>query len=329
MQLSSLATRLDDGSFRCEACQWRCVLTAGALGRCRVRSGSEDGVVADNYALISAAAVGPIEDHRLWHFFPDSLALSVGSWGYALPADQSRGQYAAIPSEEGKRRRLDPDRVATFALERLCRGVIWAYSEPAVAYDYLLDVLRLSRASSRYTALVTTGFLTLEALDTIGPYLDGLSLELRAFDDGAYARMAGIHEWRGILEIAERAKKRWNCHLEVTTRLHQGVNTSPDELRALLGWIRETLGAATPWHVLPGDAGAESAAAVVRARRMALEEGLQFVYGPEPGQSTRCPNCTLEVISREGGVTHVSGVSNGLCENCGAALNLRTSIFKR
>lgn len=329
MHLSALAHQVDETHVQCDACQWRCVLADGERGRCQVRSGSGSGVVADNYALISAAAVGPVEGHRLWHFFPDSLALSIGSWGYAFPADQGRGQYATIPEESAKRRSLDPERVATFALERLCRGVVWAYSEPAVSYDYLLDVLQLSRASSRYTAMVTSGFLTPEALDAIGHYLDGMSLELRAFDDTTYERLTGVADWRGVLDIAVRAREQWRCHIEVTTRLHHGVNTNPDELRELVSWVRDALGPDTPWHVLPGDAGSESAAAVARARRIGLEAGLNFVYGPEPNQSTRCPNCTHEVITRDGGVTQLVDVNDGRCRRCGTNLNVRTSIFKK
>jgi pyruvate formate lyase activating enzyme len=329
MQHSSLATLFDNGVARCDACQWRCTLAAGEVGRCAVRHGDGEGVVPDNFGILSGAAVGPVEDHRLWHFFPDSLAFSIGSWGSSFPADQGRSPYALLPEDESKRRHLDADRAATFALERLCRGVVWAYGEPAVSFDYVYDILRLSRASSRYTAIVTSGYLTQEALDLFGPYLDGVGLELRAFDDASYARLTGVSEWRGILDIARRARERWNCHMEVTTRLHHGVNTSPDELRALIGWVREALGAHTPWHVLPGDAGSESAAAVARARRIAHEEGLQFVYGPEPGQPTRCPQCGLEAITRDGGVTRLDGVRDGKCSNCGTALGLSSSIFKK
>ncbi|MBC8076853.1 MAG: radical SAM protein, partial [Chloroflexales bacterium] len=248
MRHSSLATVLKAGVVRCDACQWRCALAWGDVGRCKVRYGDGEGVVPDNYGLISGAAVGPVEDHRLWHFFPDSLAFSVGSWGSSFPADQGRSPYALLPEDETKRRKLDPDRTATFALEHLCRGVVWAYGEPAVSFDYVYDVLKLARASSRYTAIVTGGYLTPEALDLFGPYLDGISLELRAFDDASYARLTGVSDWRGILDVAARARKRWNCHMEVTTRLHHGVNTAPEELRALIGWVRDALGTHTPWH---------------------------------------------------------------------------------
>lgn len=266
-----------DNPPTCLACRWGCTPAVGEAGQCKVRRGHPEGIELLNHGLISGAAIGPIEDHRLWHFFPDSLALSIGGWGYALPVDQQRGQYAFVPEDPTLQRRLDPDRAANFALERLCRGVIWAYGEPAVNFEYVLALLQLSRASSRYTALATSGYLTLEALDTLGAYLDGVSLDLRGFSDSAYNRLGGIPDWRGILETTVHARAHWRCHVEVTTRIHHGVNDDSDELRALIEWIRDSLGAHTPWHVLPGDAGSETAAAVMRARRLGHENGLQFI----------------------------------------------------
>lgn len=326
--VAELATSIAEGGWQCGACQWRCTLRETEQGRCGMRFAGPEGITLLNHGLISGAAIGPIEDHRLWHFFPDSLALSIGGWGYAFPADQQRGPYAAIPTDPSKQRRLDPDRAANFALERLCRGVIWAYGDPAVNFEYVLALLQLSRASSRYTALATTGFLTEEALDQLGPYLDGISLDLRGFSDTAYQRLAGISEWRPILAIAERARARWNCHIEVTTRIHHGVNDGPDELRDLVAWVVGTLGAHTPWHVLPGDAGSETAAAAMRARRLGHEGGLQYVYGAENNQPTRCPSCQATLITRTNGVAKMVGMTAGACSACGYDARMHLSIFK-
>lgn len=329
MRFTDLVEPAPDSRRRCDVCQWRCTLASGETGRCLVRVGEADGIAVANDGLISAATVGPVEDHRLWHFFPATTVLSIGGWGYAFPADQQRGQYALPPDDPAKRRRLDPDRAATVALDQLCRGVVWTYSDPSVSHEYVLDLLQLCRANSRYTAMVTTGYATIAALDQIGHYLDGISLELRAFDDAAYGRLAGVESWRGILDFAAHARKRWSCHIEVTTRLHPNVNDAPEQIQALTGWILDTLGAHTPWHVLPGDAGAAAAATAARARRLGHESGLHFVYGPEPHQSTVCPSCGATVIERGAGGTRLVGLEGGGCKACDADLGIRTSIFKR
>lgn len=328
MRLTQLAEPLSNG-YQCAVCQWHCALAPGQVGRCLVRTGREEGIAVDNDGLISAAQVSMIEDHRLWHMLPGTSVLAVGSWGYAFPADQQHGQYARIPGDAAQRRQLAPERVGLFALERLCRGVVWAFGEPAVAHEYVLDVLSLARANSRYTALLTTGFLTIAALDQLGGYLDAINLDLRAFDDGAYARLTGIEQWRGILEVATHARQHWNCHMEITTRLHPGVNDTAEQVEALAGWIRDSLGAHTPWHVLPGNVGAAAAASVNRARRIGHEHGLQFIYGADPYQATLCPSCNVVVIDRTPQGTRVVALDESCCANCGFDLHVRTSIFKR
>jgi pyruvate formate lyase activating enzyme len=328
MPLAELLTPADDGAFHCAACQWRCTLHPGEVGRCQVRVASEEGISLPSYGLISGASIGPVEDHRLWHFFPDTLMLSIGSWGYAAPLDQQRGPYGTIPTDPSRLRRLDAERAANFALERLCRGVIWAYGDPAVAHEYVLALLQLSRASSRVTALVTSGAFTPESLEEIGPYLDAISFDLRGFSDATYARLSGLPDWRATLEIIAEARNRWHCHVEVSTRIHNGVNDSPDELRDLVAWITSTLGRHTPWHLLPGDAGSETAAAVLRARRIGHENGLYYIYTAEVNQTTRCPTCQATLITRTNGVVRMVGLKDGACESCGHDPQLHLSIFK-
>src|SRR5690242_1222539 len=152
MRLTELVELEDGGRRSCGVCQWRCSLAIGETGRCLVRVASEEGIEVANDGLISAATFGLIEDHRLWHFFPDTQVLTIGGWGYAFPTDQQRGQYGSIPTDESKRRRLEPERAAAVALERLSRGVVWSYSDPSVSVEYVTEMLQFSRASSRYTA---------------------------------------------------------------------------------------------------------------------------------------------------------------------------------
>lgn len=327
MRLTELAEQ-NAGRWQCDVCQWRCNLANGEVGRCRVRRATDEGIQILNDGMISAATFTPIEEYRLWHFFPDTQVLAIGGWGYAFPADQGRGQYATIPADESKQRRLDPERAAAVALERLCRGVVWSFSDPSVSLEYVSEVLTFSRASSRYTALVTTGYSTLGALDKLGHYLDGISLDLRAFDDAGYKRLADVDTWRGILEFAAAAKTRWGCHIEVTTRLHPNVNDDPEQLDAMAGWIHDTLGPATPWHILPGDAGAGAAASVARARRSAHDAGLLYVYGPDADQETRCHSCGNVLVERTASGGRIVGMQDQRCVRCGADPQMRLSIFK-
>ncbi len=327
--LADLVTPTAGGATQCLACQWGCVLRPGETGRCLVRTGVPGGLALLNYGLVSGASIGPVEDLRLWHFFPESRVMAVGGWGYAAVAEQEGGVYGAIPTDPARLRRLDADRVANVALERLCRGVVWAFGEPAVSHEYVRSLVRLSRAASRYTAMATSGALSLAALDELGHYLDGLRFELYGFSAASYAHLAGLPDWQATLAMVEHARQRWGCHIEVVTHIHPGLNDTPDELRAMGNWIGTALGPQTPWHILPADEQPATLAAADRAHAFGQTLGLAYVYGHAPDQPTCCNACGAILITRTNGNARVVGLKDEACANCGQAINVRRSIFKK
>jgi len=96
---------------------------------------------------------------------------------------------------------------------------------------------------------VTNGYLTPEALDLIGPYLDAWRVDIKGFSDELYQNLAKISNWRGILEVAQRAKKKWHMHVEVVTNIIPTMNDDDAQLTGIAGWIAKELGEQTPWHV--------------------------------------------------------------------------------
>jgi pyruvate formate lyase activating enzyme len=324
MRPTELATGRDDGVVQCQVCQWRCAVAPGEYGRCLVRRNDAGTLMALNDGLISAATIGPMEDYGFLHFFPDSLVFAVGSWGTPFPKEQDAEHYAQIPAEGV--RTLEAERAVRFAQERLCRGVIWTYNEPVMAFEYLTDGVRLARAASRITGLVTGGYWTVEALNSLGPYLDGVNLRLFGFSDASYQTLAGVERWREILEATQLAFKKWRCHIELTLQLQPGVNDGTEELTALAAWVRDQLSPLIPVHVMPCKD--VSPGATVAARQLLRQEGLRFVYGPDRTESTHCPGCGFPVAHRAEKHTRLIGVKEGHCENCGADLYFRTSIFK-
>ena len=326
MRSSILQTPLPDGRIRCDVCQWRCELAPGETGRCQVRTNQDQSVVVIADGLVSAAKIGPIEDHRLWHFFPDSQVFSVGTYGTALvPANASdTPQPYAVPVADA--RELSPERVVQFAQQRLCRGILWTYSDPAVTFEWVLDGAKIGRAASRYTAIATSGYFNPETFALLAPYLDGMRLDVYGFSDQAYQTLTGFDDWRTIFKIAAEARQKWNIHIEVALHAVAGVNDSDAEVTALAKWMRVALGSLTPLHVL-ADEGDEAMATSVQA--IARTAGMNFVYGPRPDQATRCPRCTWVVLERGDGPTQLSGVIDDTCEGCQAPLGLRTSLFRR
>ena len=69
---------------RCNTCFRHCEIKEGGLGFCGART-CKDGIVkAENYGLVTSVALDPIEKKPLYHFYPGSKILSVGSYGCNL-----------------------------------------------------------------------------------------------------------------------------------------------------------------------------------------------------------------------------------------------------
>jgi pyruvate formate lyase activating enzyme len=103
-----------------------------------------------------------------------------------------------------------------------------------------------------------------------------------------------------------------------------GENDSDEELRAMARWMRENLGDSVPLHFsrffpqyklknLPPT----PPETVIRARQIAMEEGLKYVYTgniayPE-GEATYCPGSKEKVIARQGYFIVANHLKNGAC----------------
>jgi pyruvate formate lyase activating enzyme len=185
-----------------------------------------------------------------------------------------------------------------------------------------------------YTVYVTNGYATPEALDTIGPFLDAWRVDVKGFSDAFYQEIAKIPHWQGILDVARRAKEKWNMHVEVVTNVIPTMNDDDGQLRNLATWIRNGLGELTPWHVTRfypmrqfADVPATPIASLEKAYTIGKEAGLRFVYlGNVPGhdyENTVCYSCGRTVVRRIGYDTQVLGLNGSKCKFCGAELNFR------
>ncbi|MGB9723031.1 MAG: radical SAM protein [Chloroflexia bacterium] len=340
MQEALLYDRLEDQAVLCRLCPWACRMATGESGLCQVRENREGTLYSLNYGLISAAAVEPIERRGLYHLFPGSIILTLGGWGHNLRC-RHRPAPPPLPREGEGRRYLDPERAVSFALERHCRGLAWAYQEPAVWLEYVLDTAKLARANGLYTLMVTGGFLNREALDLLGPYLDAWAVEVVAASPPPYEALCRSLPVEAILEGTAYVREAWRCHVEVHTPLLPGLNDGDEVLRELAGWIRDRLGPDTPWHLWRHEPAGEGdpfppspLEALKQAREIGRESGLRYVYiqaGEQVGLTpTSCPSCGHLLIRREGRfyIKAVGLTEDNRCAHCGQEIYLRRSIFK-
>lgn len=339
----ALYDRLPGSRVRCQICLWRCAINPGKLGVCRMRRNDGGTLNALNYSSVSSVAVDPIEKKPLFHFFPGSRVFSLGTWGCNFHCVHCQNWEISCVEEPGREgrlsQRLSPQDAIDLTKENSCAGIAWTYNEPTIWFEYTLDSAKLARQAGLYTVYVTNGYITPEALDLIGPYLDAWRVDVKGFSDELYRNLATIPHWRGILDAAVRAKKKWGMHVEVVTNVIPTINDDQEQLQGIANWIKNELGDLTPWHVTRfypqhnlRDKPPTPVATLERALDIGKKAGLRFVYvGNVPGhdgENTICYNCGRLIISRQGYVTRVVGLSGSTCKFCGVDLNMRVSVKK-
>jgi pyruvate formate lyase activating enzyme len=332
-----LYEKLGDSVVRCHVCQWRCTIRPQKFGLCRVRE-NKDGVLnVLNYGEVSSVAVDPIEKKPLFHLYPASLAFSLGGWGCNFHCKHCQNwQISCQTPWEDKQgsQQISPEKSIELAKHYDCQGIAWTYNEPAIWLEYTLDSAKLAKAAGLYTVYVTNGYSTPEALDTIGPYLDAWRVDVKGFSDSFYMQLAKISKWRGILEVAERAKQKWGMHVEVVTNIIPTMNDDDAQLEGIANWIKDRLGELTPWHVtrfypqhqlqnLPPT----PVATLEKACSIGQKAGLHFIYvgnlHGHQGENTVCYSCGKLVVQRVGYQTKIVGLNGSKCRFCGAELNFR------
>ncbi|MCD6600226.1 MAG: AmmeMemoRadiSam system radical SAM enzyme [Dehalococcoidia bacterium] len=330
-----LYEKLPGGKVRCNICQWHCLINPGKSGVCRMYINRDGTLYSMNYAEVSSLAIDPIEKKPLFHFFPGTNAFSLGTWGCNFHCQNCQNWEISCVDIPDTSQRLLPGKEIELAKKYNCAGIAWTYNEPSIWFEYTLDSARLAKENGLYTAYITNGYITPEALDTIGPYLDAWRVDVKGFNDGFYHQLTKIPHWRGILDMAKRAKDKWDMHIEVVTNVVPTMNDDEKQLSGIASWIRDNLGELTPWHVtrfypmrnlshlMP-----TPISTLEIAYQIGKKAGLKFVYlGNVPGheyENTICYSCGKLVVQRVGYNTEVLGLDKSRCKFCGSELNFRT-----
>jgi pyruvate formate lyase activating enzyme len=339
-QEALLYEKLPGSRVRCHVCQWRCLINPGKYGVCRVRQNQDGTLQVLNYGQASSVAADPIEKKPLFHFFPGTGCYSMGGWGCNFHCRHCQNWTISCVAEPYNMGRssdiIAPADAVKAARAQHCDGISWTYNEPSIWFEYTLDSARLAKENGLYTVYVTNGYLTPEALDTIGPYLDAWRVDIKGFSDDLYRNLAGIPRWRGILDVAIQAQREWDMHVEVVTNIVPTMNDDDEQLRGIAQWIHDSLGELTPWHVTRFHPQHDLISipptpvkTLEKAHDIGKKAGLKFVYlGNVPGhgsENTICYYCGKIVIERFGYQTKLVGLSGSRCRFCGSELNVRTT----
>lgn len=251
-----LQEKLDNGTTRCHLCLWRCKLVHGQRGFCQAHVNRNGTLYNLSYGILSAIDVGPIEGKPVRHYRPGTKVMSVGSygcnfrcggchnleisWGVTALDDLARGQSTSAY--------VTPEELVAAAQRAGADGIAFTYSEPAVWLEYVLDVSEVARQAGLYTVYVSNSFVTDEALEMMAPLVDVLCSDVKSLSDDFYKEICKPAKVSQVLASIEKAAQL-GIHVETRTNVIPGKNDNLAELRAIAEWVRDHLGADSPWHI--------------------------------------------------------------------------------
>lgn len=334
MKEALLYNKLDNKKVKCNVCQVRCIVSDGKRGACRTRINKGGAFYTLIYNKVSSIHADPIEKKPLFHFYPGTYCLSLGTLGcnFHCPGCQNwQISHSDVDLNHENLVDITPEESVRLIEKYGCKGISWTYNEPAIWFEYTLDGARLAKGKGLYTVYVTNGYMTPEALDTIGIYLDAFRVDIKGFSRESYKKITGLSKFEGILDVTVRAKKKWGMHVEVVTNVTPTINDSDEMLQSIASWIAGSLGPDVPWHVTRfhpyldlSDIPPTPIKTLERAREIGIKEGLNFVYiGNVPGhtgENTYCPGCNKMIISRDGFYISDYYIKDGACKFCGKTI---------
>jgi pyruvate formate lyase activating enzyme len=323
----------EDKKVRCKLCNWRCVIDDGKLGRCCVRKNIDGVLYSLNYDKVCSANPDPIEKKPLFHFQPGTSSFSIATMGCNFRCEFCQNwqiSQAAIENGRIDGQAIAPEQIVAGAVRSGCKSIAYTYTEPTIFMELCNDCGHLAKERGLKSVFVSNGFMTREAIDFAGDWLNGINVDLKSFSEDYYKRLCKAR-LQPVLDTISYIAKQTDIWLEVTTLLVPGENDSDDELRQLADFIVSKAGADVPWHISRFhpqykylDSVATPAESLVRAEQIGKAAGLHYVYlGNVPGaksESTFCYKCGRTLIERMGYQISANHIKNSCCPDCGVKI---------
>lgn len=325
--------RKEGDRILCTLCPRYCRIPEGGHGFCYIRQVRGGKLYTLGFGRPTGIALDPVEKKPLNHFLPGAAVLSFGTAGCNLGCRfcQNWGISKARLDEENSLS-LTPEAVVDLALKYGAEAIAYTYNDPVIFAEYVIAIGEIARARGVKNILVTAGYITPQAREALYGIADAANVDLKGFTEEFYYRICGSGHLEPVLDTLKWVRHHTRVWLEITTLLIPGLNDSSEEIRAEVRWIAEHLGCDVPLHFTAFhpdyrmlDRPPTPPETVKKARRIALSEGLKFVYtgniyDPE-GQTTYCPSCHKPLILRQGfRILAYHLTPSGTCKYCDTAI---------
>lgn len=268
-----------------------------------------------------------VDDPDHSYLAPFSAVANCQNWDISKSRDMDRLMDQASPKA-----------IAHAAKEGGSRSVAFTYNDPVIFAEYAMDTADACHEEGLMSVAVTAGYISPEARREFYSKMDAANVDLKGFTDEFYVKLTGA-KLAPVLDTLAYLKHETKVWFEITTLIIPTKNDSDAENRAMAQWIYKELGPDVPLHFtafhpdfkmtdLPPTPGST----LTRLRRIAIEEGLHYVYTgnvhDQEGGTTFCPSCKAALIVRDWyRIESYRLTADGKCPDCATTIAGRFEAF--
>jgi pyruvate formate lyase activating enzyme len=283
------------------------------------------------YGVISGYALDPVEKKPLYHFFPGTNILSIGSYGCNLRCDYCQNYHISQRTPASFSQTTTAERITDEAGAALNNtGIAFTYNEPVIWFEFVRDVALKAKKKGLHTVMVSNGYVNSEPLSEFLEFTDAFNIDLKAFNGEFYKKLTGA-ELEPVKESLRQIAAS-DRHLEITTLVIPGYNDDVREMKKEAEWIAGELGKDVPLHLsryFPMYRREDPSTPLSTMLKLyeAASVHLDYVYtgnmSSDYGQDTRCPGCRALLARRTGYTIKLQNLDQkGKCKTCG------TEVFR-
>ncbi len=322
MKEAQFFRKLKNDSVQCILCPKNCVIKPDEFGKCNIRKNINGTLYSFVYGKPITIHVDPIEKKPLYHFYPGSKVFSIGTIGCNLKCRNCQNSDIAFANPESTiLKDYSPKEIIESVKNSGCKIIAYTYTEPTIAYEYILDIAKLAKKNGIKNIMVSNGFINEDPLNNLCEYMDAANIDLKSFSNDFYKENCDgkLKPVLNSLKIL-KDKKVW---LEITNLIVPGKNDDPKEIEKMAKWIKDNLGENVPLHFsrfFPMYKMQDVEMTPIETLKKAYDiakKHLNYVYiGNLVTEETNtfCPKCKKQIITRD--YDFIINMKDGKCEFC-------------
>lgn len=319
--------RMEGEVAHCLLCPRYCKIKPGEEGDCWGYKNIDGKLVATSYGRLVTANYEPMEKKPFYHFYPNSIILSIAPNGCNFRCQFCQNHSIALEKKETKE--VSMQTLLDYSGKSQSIGVAFTFTEPLIWYEFLMDGARKLKGIGQKNVIVTNGYINEKPLREIISYIDAVNISIKSMREEFYQQYIDGN-LATVLQTVKIAHEE--THLELTYQLTPGLTDSDEEIHEFVDFVA-SISKDIPVHfkrffprykmtrvpMTPNET-------LVRAYKIASQK-LHFIYLTDTDidgvSDTFCPGCKRLIIKRRDYQSNLGGLRGASCKFCGYRLNIK------